>query len=73
MPEPIAETTVLPPTKSVFKSKTVLVNLVIALAALYPPVQEWVQAHPEQTLIGITAINAALRYVTKGRVSLFNS
>lgn len=59
------------PTKPVFASKTVIVNAIIAIAALYPPVGGWVSAHPEATLNGIVALNIALRFITKGKVTLF--
>jgi hypothetical protein len=57
--------------KPIFKSKTIIVNVVIALSALLPPVQQFVQAHPTETLLGLTAINTGLRYITKGRLVLF--
>lgn len=57
--------------KPLVKSKTVIVNALIALSAFFPPVQQFVQAHPTETLIGIGVLNGLLRYITKGRVVLF--
>jgi hypothetical protein len=53
--------------------KTLIVNAVIALAALYPPLAEIVSKHPVMTLQAITYANIVLRFLTKGRVSLFGS
>lgn len=51
--------------------KTLIVNAIIALAALYPPVGEWVKAHPEIVLQGIALVNIGLRFATKGKVRIF--
>lgn len=59
--------------KSIFKSKTAIVNAVIALAPLYPPAMHWIQANPALTLQIIVGANFILRLVTKKRVSLFGS
>ncbi len=58
-------------TKSIFKSKTFAVQAITLGAAFYPPIAAIVAAHPQETLVVIALINAGLRYVTKGRVSLF--
>lgn len=58
--------------KPLVQSKTIIVNAIIALSAFIPPVQEFVQAHPTETLIGIGVLNGLLRYITKGRIVLFN-
>lgn len=52
--------------------KTLIVNAIVALAAFYPPVGEWVQAHPELVLQAIAIINIGLRFATKGKVRLIN-
>lgn len=57
--------------KSIFASKTVLVNAIIALSALYPPAAAWVQAHAALTLELLTYANILLRLVTHKGVSLF--
>jgi len=59
--------------KSAFASKTVLVNAVIALAALYPPVGVWLKTHPDLALQALAIINLGLRFVTKGKITLFPS
>jgi hypothetical protein len=63
----------MPPTKSLFKSKTLIVNAVIGLAALYPPAADWVSHNATLALSIIGIANVALRLVTKGRVTLFGS
>jgi hypothetical protein len=57
-------------TKSVFTSKTAIVNLVIALSAFYPPVGAWVSANPDAVLQGIAVVNIILRFATKDKVSI---
>lgn len=57
--------------KSVFKSKTVLVALVAALAALYEPAREWVAANPEIVLLGIAGIATLVQTLSKGKLRLF--
>lgn len=61
------------PTKSLFKSKTAIVNAAIALAPLYPPAMTWIQANPALTLQIIVGVNFILRLVTHARVSLFGA
>jgi len=62
-----------PATKSVFASKTVAVNLLIALATAFPQVGGLVQNHPQETLLAITLLNLGLRAITKQKLSLFGS
>jgi len=59
--------------KSVFKSKTLIVNAIIALASLYSPVGDWVQGNPETALQVITVVNIAMRFITKNKLVLFPS
>lgn len=59
------------PPKSILKSKTAFVNLVVALATLYPPVANWIAANPEAFATLVALLNLALRYATKGRVEIF--
>lgn len=59
------------PAKSLFKSKTVLLNALIGLAVFYPPVGAWVQQHPDLTLQILAGINVLVRLGTKGKVALF--
>lgn len=51
--------------------RTLIVNAIIALAALHPKAQAFVQAHPMAVLQGIGIVNAVLRFLTKGKVTLF--
>ena len=57
--------------KTLFKSKTLIVNAVIALASFYPPVGEWVTSNPETSLQILAGLNLILRLITKGRITLF--
>lgn len=59
--------------KSIFKSKTLLVNFLVAAAALYPPAAEWASQHATLVLSIIGSVNMVLRLVTKSRLSLFGS
>jgi hypothetical protein len=61
------------PTKSLVTSKTLIVNAIIALAALYPPVGHWVSQHATLVLEAIGYANIALRLVTHSRLSLWSS
>lgn len=61
-----------PATKSIFKSKTYLVNFVIAVGAyLWPAVGEFVSKNPDTALWAMVAINLALRKISHGKVALF--
>lgn len=60
-------------TKSIFKSKTVIAQVVAVGAAFYPPVQAIIAANPTETMVVIGLVNVALRWITKGRVALFPS
>jgi len=53
-----------------YLSKTLIVNAIIAIGALVPSVREWVSSNPETTLIIVSVLGAALRFVTHGRVVL---
>jgi hypothetical protein len=57
--------------KSIFKSKTLAVNLVAMLASLYPPVGAVVATHPQEAVLALGVANLLLRLVTKKKVSLF--
>ncbi|MCA1963055.1 MAG: hypothetical protein LDL31_03805, partial [Prosthecobacter sp.] len=56
--------------KSIFKSKTAAAQALTFAAAFYPPATAFVAAHPEETLGLLAVVNLALRWLTKGRVSL---
>lgn len=59
------------PTKSLFASKTVAAQALTIAAAFYPPIAAIVSAHPTETMVIYGLFNVCLRYITKGRVSLF--
>jgi hypothetical protein len=61
------------PTKTIFTSKTMLVNGLIVAASFVPSVRDWMQAHPDTTMQIVAGANIALRWITKGRVTLFGS
>jgi hypothetical protein len=52
--------------------KTLIVNAVVALSALYPPIGDFVSNNPEIVLNGLALVNIALRFITKGKVRLLN-
>jgi hypothetical protein len=56
--------------KRLYKSKTVWVNLVMAVAAFIPGVGEWVSQNAEAAGAIVAGINVVLRLVTKEKVSL---
>jgi len=58
-------------TKSIFTSKTMAAQAITAIAAFYPPVTVFVAAHPGETLVVISLVNAGLRWITKGKLALF--
>jgi len=51
--------------KSVFLSKTLWVNLILAITAFIPSVGSWIAAHPDVMVWGVTIVNMALRLITK--------
>jgi hypothetical protein len=56
--------------KKLYKSKTLWVNLVMAVAAFIPGVGEWVAGNTEAAGAIVAGINVVLRLVTKEKVSL---
>ena len=58
-------------TKSLFASKTIAAQAITIAAAFYPPIAAVVSTHPTETLVILGLLNVGLRYITKGRVSLF--
>ena len=55
--------------KSIFKSKTAALNLVMAVAALFPSVQAAVGQ--EGIVAGFTVVNILMRLISKDKVTLF--
>lgn len=58
-------------TKSLFASKTVILNAIAAIAVIYPPAAAIVSENPELAVGALTALNFILRLVTSRRVQLF--
>lgn len=57
--------------KAPWQSKTLIVNLIMALAALFfPGVGEYVKAHPELVMSVFAGLNIALRFLTKGAIQI---
>lgn len=59
------------PAKSVAASKTIWINLIIAVVAFFPAAQAWVQQHPTEALVLVNVLNGLVRLVTHGRIQLF--
>lgn len=58
-------------TKKPWFSKTLILNLVMALSALvFPQVGEWVSANPDTMVFVWAGVNAVLRFVTKDKIQL---
>jgi len=51
-------------------SKTMWTNLLIAMAAFFPPIQDWISKNPEQMVWVWAGINLVLRFISKGKISL---
>lgn len=58
--------------KPIFKSKTILLNLLFAIAACFPDVQAFVAENPMLITLVITLSNSLLRLVTKQKVTLIS-
>lgn len=57
--------------KSIFKSKTLAFQAVTIAGAFYPPIAALISAHPTEAALIVGLANTALRFITKGRISLF--
>ncbi len=61
------------PVKKPWLSKTIWVNLIVAVAAMvYPPVQDYIVAHPEVVMLVFSAVNIVLRLVTKDAIQILD-
>lgn len=59
--------------KPIILSKTILLNAAMALSVwFWPPLSEWLIENPEAAVTAWAAINAALRKISKGKVSVGN-
>lgn len=57
--------------KKPWQSKTIWINLILALAAmLAPQVQVYIAAHPEMVAIVFSVVNMILRVVTQGKIQI---
>lgn len=61
------------PTKPLLKSKTVVVNLVLAALALLPQAQDLLRDNASDAIAVVTAINVLLRLVTKRKIALWGT
>jgi hypothetical protein len=66
-----AQTKTVMNTKSLFASKTVILNAIAAIAVIYPPAAAIVSENPELAVGALTVLNFILRLVTSKRVQLF--
>jgi hypothetical protein len=56
--------------KKPWLSKTLWINVIMAVVAFIPPVSAWIVAHPDVLVIGFTLVNVILRLVSKDKISL---
>jgi len=60
------------PTKPTYLSKTLFLNLLsAAFAYLYPPANDWVNAHPDMVVGFFTMLNIVLRFFTKDKLTIW--
>ncbi len=57
-------------TKPAWQSKTLWVNLILALAAFIPGIGGWIAAHPDMLGIAFAVINVGLRLITKKEITI---
>lgn len=56
--------------KKPWESKTIIVNLLIAVAPFVPGADEYLKANPELLTTLFAVVNVILRLVTKGKVEI---
>lgn len=56
--------------KLIYQSKTLWVNLALAIAAFFPNIQAYISAHPDIFATGFAILNIVLRLVTKSGVQV---
>ena len=61
---------IVPPTKSMFKSKSLWLQLITVAAVFFPPVQAFLATNPVEAATVVAAANTVVRFATKGKVSL---
>lgn len=65
----MTETTPLP-TKKPWMSKTLWLALFAAITPFFPVVDTWVAANPSYYIMGISALFAGLRVISKGKLTI---
>lgn len=58
-------------TKPTYLSKTLWLNLILAIAAFFPNISSVVQSHPELTIAGFAIANMIMRVVSKSELTLY--
>lgn len=58
-------------TKHALASKTVWVQIVTVLSLLVPVVRDWLASNPVEFVSVLAAVNVIVRFVTRGKVSVF--
>lgn len=56
--------------KPAYLSKTIWMNLILALAAFYPPVGDYLKGHEEYVLMAFSVLNIGLRLISKDKISI---
>lgn len=56
--------------KLAYQSKTLWVNLILAVCAFFPNVQEYISAHPELFTTVFAVLNIILRVVSKSGLQI---
>lgn len=56
--------------KSPFLSKTLWMNLVVAIAAFFPSVQSYIASNPMVTVMAFAGANFVLRLLSKDKLTL---
>jgi hypothetical protein len=58
--------------KSVLRSRTVWVQILMLVASLWPAGQQWLVANPVAAAAVLAAVNVLVRFTTSGRIYLFS-
>lgn len=62
----------MPVTKPSYLSKTLIINLIIAVCAMFAPAaKSAIESNPEAVVMGVTIVNMLLRVVTKSKLELW--
>ncbi len=55
--------------KKPYLSKTIWINLILAVAMFFPPVHAYLSASPEAIALLFSLVNIVLRFVTKKEIT----